>query len=53
MFKISEDVLELMSGIVDREYEALYDSESAFGGCMDCSNSCAENCAYKCKASHR
>lgn len=51
MFKIENDILEMMSGFVQEEYKQHYNL-AQFGGCMDCSNSCAENCAYKCKRSH-
>lgn len=49
MFNIGNDVLEMMNSFVSAEYKEHLDGVRFFGGCMDCSNSCAENCAYKCK----
>lgn len=53
MFKLSEELVQSMELFVGKEYVAhADDSAHNFGGCMDCSNSCAEKCAYRCKGSH-
>lgn len=52
MFKFNEEVAKSMAQFVEREHDANKAVErSMMGGCMDCSNHCAENCARKCKGS--
>lgn len=49
MFNIKEELLKVIEGFVRREYVPATANGISFFGCMDCSNSCAENCAIKCK----
>ncbi len=53
MFKFSEEITKSMTQFVEREHNAEKATERVMmmGGCMDCSNHCAENCARKCKGS--
>lgn len=58
MFNLKEEIAKLMEAFVQKEFVPVAAGAGAntnvkFGGCMDCSNSCAENCAVKCKASKR
>ena len=50
MFNLKEDLIKAMEEFVSNEYVPTSD-EVRYFGCMDCSNSCAENCAIKCKKS--
>ena len=51
MFNIKEELLALIENFVQKEFVPVpVPAEGVrFFGCMDCSNSCAENCAHKCK----
>lgn len=50
MFNIKEELRKMMEAFVEKQYvPAPAGAPMQFGGCMDCSNSCAENCAAKCK----
>lgn len=49
MFNIKEELLSLVQAFVKKEYVPVTPEGVQFFGCMDCSNSCAENCAAKCK----
>ena len=49
MFKIEENLMIAVEEFVQNEYVAELPMGVHFFGCMDCSNSCAENCAHKCK----
>jgi len=53
MFKINEEIAKSIMQFVANEHDAGNAAAHvvAMGGCMDCSNHCAENCARKCKAS--
>lgn len=51
MFKIDNNELAMVESFVESEYVESSDCYYSMGGCMTCSNSCAENCANKCKAS--
>ena len=52
MFKFSEEIAKSIEMFVAKEEsDKAFDRTTMMGGCMDCSNSCAENCARKCKAS--
>ena len=49
MLNIKEDLLAMVEKFVKAEYTPTPAGGPVFFGCMDCSNSCAENCAIKCK----
>ena len=49
MFNIKEELLALVEKFVQKEYVPVPAGGPQYFGCMDCSNSCAENCAIKCK----
>ncbi len=49
MFKIKDELLAVVEKFVKKEYVPATANGPRFFGCMDCSNSCAENCAIKCK----
>ena len=49
MFKVKEELLAVIEKFVKKEYVPVPADGPRFFGCMDCSNSCAENCAIKCK----
>ena len=49
MFNIKEELLALVESFVQKEYVPATADGVTYFGCMDCSNSCAENCAVKCK----
>ena len=53
MFSIKEELVKLMESFVQKQYVPVAAGAQVvnMGGCMDCSNSCAENCAAKCKGS--
>lgn len=53
MFKFNEEVAASMAQFVAKEHNAekAADRVMTMGGCMDCSNHCAENCARKCRGS--
>ncbi len=53
MFKVKEELLSMVEKFVQDEFVPASASEIRYFGCMDCSNSCAENCAVKCKKSGR
>ena len=49
MFNLKEELVKAMEMFVQKEYVPATADGIQFFGCMDCSNSCAENCAVKCK----
>lgn len=49
MFKIEETLWTAVEEFVEKEYASAQAGNVHYFGCMDCSNSCAENCAAKCK----
>ena len=49
MFNIKEELLAIVEKFVKKEYVPVPADGVQHFGCMDCSNSCAENCAVKCK----
>lgn len=53
MFNIKEELMELVEKFVQKEYVPAVAEGVQYFGCMDCSNSCAENCAVKCKKNSR
>ena len=52
MFDIKKELAEAMQAFVEKKYVPVaLGPKINYFGCMDCSNSCAENCAVKCKKS--
>ena len=49
MFDIKEELLTIVEQFVKKEFVPIPADGIQYFGCMDCSNSCAENCAIKCK----
>lgn len=49
MFNLKEELVKAMEMFVQKEFVPATADGIQFFGCMDCSNSCAENCAVKCK----
>nr|MBQ8890797.1 hypothetical protein [Clostridia bacterium] len=49
MFKVNEELIASVEKFVNKEFVPANANGLQFFGCMDCSNSCAENCAIKCK----
>jgi hypothetical protein len=49
MFEIEKNLMAEVEEFVQEEYVSDLPVGTHFFGCMDCSNSCAENCAAKCK----
>lgn len=52
MFNLKGEVIKIIELFIQKEYVVATNVDThilEMGGCMDCSNSCAENCAVKCK----
>lgn len=51
VFNLKEELKKAMELFVGKEYQPALVTGANLDkfGCMDCSNSCAENCAVKCK----
>ena len=49
MFNVKEELLAIIDKFVNKEFVPVTADGVQYFGCMDCSNSCAENCAVKCK----